>query len=244
MKLKKILYKSLRVAGIVALCIVGVIVAYALIGMGLSLIPVNCNAAPGGDVVIYLRNTGVHTDIVVPTRTERIDWSKIVPPDDISAKTADAYLAFGWGARAFYLNVRYWSEMLKPQVALIVLKPVFGMGGTALHTTYMPEPVEDADMRRLSLSSAQYDTLVEYLLSSGKRDESGAFIRIDHSGYDDSDAFYEGTGHYSPIFTCNTWANSALKTCGLKCCLWTFLPHPIFWKYPQTGQKDQPPLTK
>ena len=221
--------KVLRVVGKVALWIVAIPVAYALIGIVLSLIPVGGNAEPGGDVVVYLQNNGVHTDIVVPTRTERIDWSAIVPPADTSGKVAREYLAFGWGSQDFYLNVPEWSD-LTPGIAL---KAISGTGGTALHTTYKNEPVVGARCRRLSLSSTQYDALVQYILSSGKRNESGAFIRIVHNGYGQSDVFYEGTGRYSPVFTCNTWANSALKVCGQKWCLWTFLPHPIFWKYPQ-----------
>lgn len=224
--------KILRVAGKVSLWIVAVIVAYALVGTILSLIPVNGNAEPGGDVVVYLIRSDVHTDIVVPTRTERIDWSTVVPPGDTSDKVAREFLAFGWGSQDFYLNVPEWSD-LTPGIAI---KAISGTGGTALHTTYKNEPTVGAKCRRLSLSSAQYDALVQYILASGKRSELGAFMRIDHKGYNQSDAFYEGTGRYSPVFTCNTWANSALKVCGQKGCLWTFLPHPIFWKYPLENQ--------
>ena len=225
--------KVLRVAGKVALWIAAILVAYVLIGMILSLIPVNGDAVPGGDVVVYLEGYGVHTDIVVPTRTERIDWSTIVPPGDTSDKVAREYLAFGWGSKDFYLNVPGWSDLWKPKFALIALKAISGMGGTALHTIYEQKPVVGPGCRRLTLSSAQYDALVQYILSSGKRNESGAFIRIDCNLpiYGGASAFYEGTGRYSPVFTCNAWANSALKACGQKCCLWTFLPHPIFWKY-------------
>ena len=224
--------KVLRVAGKVALWIAAILVAYALIGMILSLIPVNGDAVPGGDVVVYLERNNVHTDIVVPTRTERIDWSAIVPPGDTSDKVAREYLAFGWGSQDFYFDVPTWGDLWKPKFALIALKAISGTGGTVLHTTYKNEPAVDTKCRRLSLSSAQYDALVKYILESGKRNESGAFIRIDHHGYEQSDAFYEGTRRYSPVFTCNTWANSALKASGQRCCLWTFLPHPIFWKCP------------
>lgn len=224
--------KVLCVTGKVALWFLAILVAYVAVGTILSLIPVNCNAVPGGDVVIYLQNNGAHTDIVVPTRTERIDWSGIAPPYDTSENVKRAYIAIGWGAQDFYLNVPEWKD-LTPSIAI---KAISGTGGTALHTTYKNEPAVGADCRRLTLSSSQYDALVQYILSSGKRSESGAFIRIDHKGYGQSDAFYEGTGRYSPAFTCNTWANSALKVCGQKCCLWTFLPHPIFWKYPLENQ--------
>ena len=127
--------KLIRLSGKIVLIFVGILLAYGLIGTGLSLIPVNGMAASGNDVVIYLDNNGVHTDIVVPTRTARFDWSAVVRPREARANRAEAYLAFGWGS------------------------------------------------------------------------------------------------HYSPLFTCNTWANAALKSCRQKCCLWTALQQPIFWKY-------------
>ena len=229
MAVKTKLKNALWIVAKVVLCLVALLVAYMLIGTALALIPVNGNVPSGADVIVYLDNNGVHTDIVVPTRTERIDWSTIVPPGDTSAKIAGAYLGFGWGSQDFYLNVPEWKDLTLG----IALKAISGTGGTALHTTYKREPVVDANCRRLSLSFTQYDALVEYILSSGKRNDAGGFVRIDHEGYDGSDAFYEGKGRYSPFFTCNTWANSALKTCGQKCCLWTALQQPIFWKYPQ-----------
>lgn len=227
-KMKMVLRLVLKIA----LWFVGLIVAYVLIGTILSLIPVNGNVVAGNDVVIYLDNNDVHTDIVVPTRTDRFDWSTIVPPDDTSSKSAAAYLAFGWGSQDFYLNVPNWKAL----TIGIALKAISGLGGTALHTTYEREPVLNSDCRKITLSAAQYDALVQYILSGGKRNEEGAFIHIDHPGYCASDAFYEGTGRYSPFHTCNTWANSALKSCGQKCCLWTALMQPIFWKYPQEGK--------
>lgn len=225
--------KVFRVVGIAALCVVGVAVAYAAIGLALSLIPVNGNAEPGGDVVVYLRHNGFHSDIVVPTKTDRIDWTAIVPPGDTTGKVAGEYVAFGWGSQDFYLNFPDWSDVLGHPLRTLCVGPraISGVGETALHTTYMFAPVEGDDCRRLSFSSEQYDTLVKYILESGKRNEVGCFVRIPHDGYRSNDAFYEGSGRYSPVFTCNTWVNSALKACGQKCCLWTFLPQPIFWKH-------------
>ena len=56
------------------------VVVYAVVGTLLSLATVNGQKDSGGDVVVYLVDRGVHTDIVVPTKTERIDWSKVAPP--------------------------------------------------------------------------------------------------------------------------------------------------------------------
>lgn len=86
MDLKTKWHKMLRMAVKVVLCIVALLVAYVFIGAILSLITVNGNATSGEDVVVYFDNNGVHTDIVVPTRTEWFDWSTIVPADDTSAK--------------------------------------------------------------------------------------------------------------------------------------------------------------
>lgn len=236
---KKTVLKALKVLGRIILKTVIVfaviLVSYALIGLILSLIPVNSSASPDGEVVVYLKRiNGFHVDIVMPTRTDRIDWSAIVPPGDTKNKQVYEYLAVGWGSRDFYLNVPDWKDVT-PGIAL---KAISGTGGTALHTRYENEPAEDEDCRRLMLSKDQYDALVEYVLSSGKRrgGGKGAFVRINHEGQVFTDAYYEGTGLYTPFYTCNTWVNSALKTCGQKCCLWTPIHHPIFWKYPLDRQ--------
>ena len=216
--------RSIRRAGIWLLLL---IVAYAVVGTLLSLVPVNRNVGSGGDVVIYLETNGVHTDIAMPTVTERIDWSKVVLPDDTVAKVKGEYLAFGWGSQDFYLNVPTWGDL----TIGVALKAISGTGGTSLHTRYENAPKEDNSCRRIVLSAEQYDALVKYVLASGKREGEGSFVRIEHDGYGRYDAFYVGTGRYSPFFTCNTWANSALKACGQKACLWTALQQPIFWKY-------------
>ena len=224
----KVLRLTARGVARVGLWFLLTVLAYAVVGTLLSLVPVNRQPPTGGDVVVYLRTNGAHTDIVVPTQTERIDWSKVAPPEDTASKRQWDYLAIGWGAQDFYLNVQEWKDL----TIGVALRAISGMGGTALHTVYVPEPSEDAKCRRLTLSATQYDKLVKYILESGKRDAAGAFVRVPHEGYDANDAFYVGVGRYSPIFTCNTWANSALKACDQKCCLWTALSPPIFWKYP------------
>lgn len=225
---RKVMRSITRWGAKITLAVLLAVVVYAIVGTLLSLVPVNCHPTPGSDVVVYLTNNGVHADIVVPTKTERIDWSKLVPPVDTKAGIQRDYLAFGWGSQDFYLNVPNWSD-LTPGIAL---RAISGMGGTTLHTRYTYKPTENSHCRRLMLSEAQYDSLVKYILASGKRNDAGAFVRIPHDGYGSDDMFYEGVGRYSPFFTCNTWANSALKSCGQKCCLWTAFSFPIFWKYP------------
>ena len=209
------------------LALLGVFVAYAVVGTLLSLVTVNRHPVSGGDVTVYLVDNGIHADIVVPVKEGCVDWSEVVPPGDTASGVRGSWLAFGWGSRDFYLNVPEWSD-LTPGVAI---RAISGTGGTALHATYCSEPIIGAGCRRLQLSAGQYDALVKYILAGGNRNAAGCFVRIPHNGYGWNDAFYEGNGRYSPFFTCNTWVNSALKACGQRCCLWTALSAPIFWKY-------------
>ena len=224
----KLISRIRIIVRVIGLAVLGTICVYALVGMILSLIPINRHPTAGDDVIVYLERSDVHTDIVVPTVTERIDWSTFAPPVDTKQAVKGEYISFGWGSRDFYLNVPTWNDLTLG----IALKAISGTGGTALHTWYENCPEESVNCRKLSLSSVQYDALVQYILASGKHNKDGGFVRIGHAGYGKTDAFYEGTGRYSPFFTCNTWANSALKACGQKACLWTALQQPIFWKYP------------
>ncbi len=45
----------------------------ALIG---SAIPVNKDQPQGGDITIYLRTNGVHTDFIFPVENEVMDWEQ------------------------------------------------------------------------------------------------------------------------------------------------------------------------
>ena len=67
--------------------------------------------------------------------------------------------------------------------------------------------------------------------SSFKTDSINNFELIPHAYYGNHDSFYEAKGNYSLFFTCNTWANNALKSAGLRTCLWTPFDKGIFYHY-------------
>lgn len=224
--------RCLRIVRNVFLWLLAIIVVYAVIGTLLSFVSLNRHPQSGADVVIYLETNGVHADIVVPTKTEFKDWSSIVRPEDTIGKRHGEYLAFGWGSKDFYLNVPTWNDL----TAKIAIRAVLGLNGTAIHTRYEDEPSEGADCRKIVISVKQYEALIAYIQASAQKSENGSLNVIAGKHYGSSDAFYEATGRYSPFFTCNTWANSALKACGQKACLWTAFQQPIFWKYPRAKQ--------
>ena len=181
------------------------------------------------EVSIYIMTNGVHTDIVVPTRTEQKDWSKEVKFSNIQSNdTTYQYLALGWGDKGFYLETPTWAE-LKPSIAF---KAATGLSSTAIHATYYKEMTINSTCKKIEISKNQYARLINYINQSIQSDQDGHWINIKtNANYSQTDAFYEAKGSYSLFHTCNTWANNGLKECGQKHCYWTPFDTGIFLNY-------------
>lgn len=202
---------------------------YVLTAFVLSRISVKEEVSAPDEIDIYLLTNGIHSDIVVPSITDQVNWfSKL---DHLGSKidtTSFNYLAFGWGDKGFYLNTPSWSE-LKASTAL---KATIGVSGTAIHATYYEKMVEDENCTKISISKEQYARLIQYLNSSFDLDSKGSFIQIETDATkSELDAFYEATGRYSLFNTCNSWTNKGLKASGQKACVWTAFQKPIFLQY-------------
>lgn len=221
--------KALKIVLKIFLVLFGLILIYLIAVFSLSKITVNQEKNTKPEVEIYILTNGVHTDIVMPTKNDQIDWSQQVK--FANTKAADStykYLAMGWGDKGFYLETPEWSD-LKASVAF---KAASGLSTTAIHATYYKSLREGADCKKMMISKEQYDRLIRYISQSFQKDASGNFLNIKTDAiYGKSDAFYEATGSYSLFHTCNTWANSALKASGQKCCYWTATDSGIFSKY-------------
>lgn len=207
---------------------------YLLFAFILSRITVNQDIEAPEEVEIYILTNGIHTDLVVPTHTDHINWFSEF---DFLERHMDMsmykHLAIGWGDKGFYLNTPSWSE-LKVSTAL---KACIGVSGTALHVTYYKEMHEGKSCRRLMVSDRDYVELIRYILNSIKKDQNNKAIRIITSANrGDLDAFYEAKGRYHIFNTCNTWANRGLKYARQKACLWTIFQEPIFMKYKIEGE--------
>lgn len=221
--------KALKIALKIFLVLFGLILIYLIAVFSLSKITVNQEKNTKPEVEIYILTNGVHTDIVMPTKNDQIDWSQQVK--FANTKAADStykYLAMGWGDKGFYLETPEWSD-LKASVAF---KAASGLSTTAIHATYYKSLREGADCKKMMISKEQYDRLIRYISQSFQKDAAGNFLNIKTDAiYGKTDAFYEATGSYSLFHTCNTWANSALKASGQKCCYWTATDSGIFSKY-------------
>lgn len=221
--------KVLKILGGITLTLVAFILIYSLSAYLLSRISLEAETTTQNDVVIYIKTNGVHTDIVVPVRTQQINWIDKIPFTNIQAKDTNfLYLGMGWGDKGFYLETPTWAD-LKASVAL---KAAIGLSTAAIHATYFKNITEDHSCKKIIVSHDQYERLIKYMMNSFQIDNNGRVIHIKTTAnYGTTDAFYEAKGSYSLFHTCNTWANNALKACGQKCCLWTPFDTGIFLNY-------------
>ncbi|MBX9450140.1 MAG: TIGR02117 family protein [Taibaiella sp.] len=181
-------------------------------------------------VEIFILTNGVHTDIVMPVSNELYDWSKVFPyRHTLSQDTDYPYVAVGWGDKGFYLETPEWKD-LKASVAF---KAAFALGTSAVHVTFYRQMETGKSCRPIRLTEMQYSRLVQYIDATLDKDEAGKPIHISTDAqYGDFDAFYEARGSYHLFFTCNTWVNDALKSCGQQACVWTIFDTGIFEKHP------------
>lgn len=210
--------------------LLGFIVIYLLLATAAAYIPVNKDQSEYKDqnLSVYILTNGVHTDIVMPYFNEVYDWrgtldSSLTP----GKRTSFKYVSFGWGDKGFYLQTPEWKD-LKASVAF---NAAFGLSESAMHVTYYDKMTPGDDCIEIKLNKAQYQTLCAFILKRFDQ-ENSQFVLIDtDQNYGLNDVFYEAKGKYSLFYSCNTWANNALKSAGLKASLFTLWDKGIFYHY-------------
>lgn len=221
--------KAFKILGKTLLGIVGFVIIYLLFAFVLSRIPVNSkDEDKTEDVTIYIKTNGVHTDIVVPIKTEFKDWSEKVQFAHIRSQDSTMqYIGFGWGDKGFYLNTPEWAD-LKFSTAF---NAAFYLGTSAMHATFYKQIRESESCVKINISKAEYQKLIAYIEDSFQHDADGNPILINATTYGQNDSFYEANRKYHLFYTCNTWANNALKRANQKAALWTPSDTGIFCHY-------------
>jgi len=226
--MKKRLRQVLRFTFRFVLAIIAFLVVYMLAVLIISRIPVNSDPVESDEVTIFINSNGVHTDIVVPVKNDVKDWSKEILY--VHTKSKDSimkYVAFGWGDKGFYLDTPEWSDLKASTAA----KAAFYLGTSAMHTRYYADLKEDDSCIKLTITKKDYESLVRYINDSFQFGEDKKVLWIANQSYGKYDAFYEGKGKYSLFYTCNTWANNALKAANQRAALWTVYEGGIFTHY-------------
>ncbi|WP_432671052.1 TIGR02117 family protein [Flavobacterium sp. SM2513] len=221
--------KTLRLLVKMILAVLIFVITYVFFALVIPYIPVNTkDVDPQEDVTVYIRTNGVHTDLVVPIKTEFKDWSESIKFSHIKSQDSTMqFIGFGWGDKGFYLDTPEWSD-LKFSTAFVA---AFGLGSSAMHSTFYKKINESKDCVKIKISAQEYNNLIAYIEEKFKRDENGKPILIDATTYGQNDSFYEAKGSYSFFYTCNTWANNGLKAMNQKAALWTPSDFGIFQHY-------------
>ena len=221
----KIIKKLLKYTAIFVLSLM----TYLLIVTLLSFVSVNEDFAENQkEIPIYILTNGVHTDVVLPLKSEHYDWTNQLKPEHTKAKDSTyQYAALGWGDKGFYLETPTWAD-LKTSTAL---KAASGLSSTAMHVTFYKDLKESNSCKKLQISSDNYKKLILFINESFQT-KSGEFLKIETDAvYGKHDVFYEANGSYSLFYTCNSWANQALKAPNQKAALWTISDSGIFRHY-------------
>jgi uncharacterized protein (TIGR02117 family) len=221
--------KTRRFLGKMILALLIFVVSYVFLVFAIPYIPVNSNVKnTAEEISIYIKTNGVHTDIVVPIKTEIKDWSEKIKFSQIKSQDATMqFIGFGWGDKGFYLNTPEWSD-LKFSTAFVA---AFGIGSSAMHATFYKQINENKSCVKIKISKEEYRKLIVYIEDNFKLDFNGNPIWIDATTYGVNDSFYEAKGAYTLFYTCNTWANNGLKAINQKAALWTATDRGIFQHY-------------
>ena len=205
------------------------LLTYLLIVTLLSFVSVNEDFAENHqEIPIYILTNGVHTDVVLPIKNEHYDWSNQLKFEHTKSKdTTYQYVALGWGDKGFYLETPTWAD-LKASTAL---KAATGLSSSAMHVTFYKHLKENKSCKKIQISLENYQNLIAFINKSFQI-KSRDFLKIETEAvYGKHDVFYEANGSYSLFYTCNSWANQALKAANQKAALWTISDSGIFRHY-------------
>lgn len=219
------IFKYLRKGGSFLFLLLLLYFIAAFIG---SLVRINRDEGIGEEEYkVFLMSNGIHTDIVLPIKTDIINWTEIVKPEHTISKNYTAYISFGWGDVEFYKNTPEWKDLS----FYSAINSLFLKSPAALHVTFIEDISQKENVISLKVSRQQYRDLANYIQTSFEYDNMGNTQPIPNLHYNNSDVFYRSKGSLNLFNTCNTWVNSALKNSGLRACLWTPFADGILYHY-------------
>lgn len=204
---KKLLKRALRIF-LILISIPFIYLAFALI---LTYISVQKKVEPIGELkTVYLSTNGVHLDIIIPRK--ELDQELL---NGLDTSQSVKYYSFGWGDENFYINTPTWGDLTFSNA----FKALFLESSSLMHVT-TKEKIS-TKWTKITIDKSNISLLNAYINNSFTKNKDGNIILLKNNGYTSKDNFYKGNGSYSCFKTCNSWANTAFKTSGLKACYWT-----------------------
>lgn len=209
------------------LAIPALYLAAALIG---SLVPVNRRwTEPAEGTIVYIAGNDIHSDLIMPVRSQGLDWAPLFPKSEFAAAPADArWIAFGSGEQRVYLNTPTWWD-ITPRTIWSALTG----GKRVMHVEYVPDPYYA--VRQIRLRPEEYRRLWATIRSDLVLDSRRRPKRFAHPGYGPADAFYGAKGRANAVRTCNVMVAHWLRLAGVKTSLWPPFINGLVWRYRRTS---------
>ncbi len=179
----------------------------------------------GKGIPIYIYNTGIHTDILVPAKTKIWDWQqylnlKLIANPSVSIN----YLAFGFGDRAYFLET-YTGTSLP---ITTTFKALFLPTPSAMRVLAYRNIPQQYEIKCVIITQSNYLMLMEFINDSFQFDAQGnrRSLTIDPNY---RVGFYAAKSSYSILRACNDWTAEALRLAGVKTPLWSGLSSSIMY---------------
>ncbi|NEP85481.1 MAG: DUF2459 domain-containing protein [Okeania sp. SIO2C2] len=176
-------------------------------------------------ISIYIYNSGIHTDILVPVRTK--NWNlqqhfnlKLIANPSIPIN----YLAFGLGDQAYFLETYTGTSL--PIVT--IFKAMFLPTPSAIRVLAYRNIPQQYEIKCVIITKSNYRRLIKFINNSFKLDAQGNKINLlVDSSY--GGGFYAAKGSYSILRACNDWTAEGMKLAGVKTPLWSGLSSSIMY---------------
>ncbi|MGB3512582.1 MAG: DUF2459 domain-containing protein [Microcoleaceae cyanobacterium] len=176
-------------------------------------------------IPIYIYNSGIHTDILVPVTTKIWDWQQhfnlnliVNPSDSIN------YLAFGFGDRAYFLET--YTGTSSP--IAITLKALFLPTPSAMRVLAYRNIPQQYEIKCVIITQSNYRKLMEFINDSFQFDAQSNRINLtidpNYGG-----GFYAAKGSYSILKGCNDWTAEGLRLAGVNTPVWSGLSSSIMY---------------
>ncbi|NEP43811.1 MAG: DUF2459 domain-containing protein [Okeania sp. SIO2H7] len=179
-----------------------------------------------GAIAIYVYNSGIHTDILVPVKTPLWNWQEPIDLKSIAADTDSIeYLAFGFGDRSYFLET---SGGELPKIST-TFNALFLPTPPAMRVLlYRDIPQNFTDIKCVVISNYNYLNLVKFIDNSFKTNSQNNKNIINKlPNY--RGGFYEAKGTYSILRACNDWTAEALRIAEVNTPVWSGLSSAIIW---------------
>lgn len=179
---------------------------YLLLCVGTALAPAQASDSHSAPpITVYIVANGWHAGLVVPAQAV----NGVLPALEKRFPTASHY-EIGWGDIGFY--------QAKDVTVGLALQAMFASKGAVMHVVAVPDVakfIQGSDVVPLCVDAASYQRMAALIANSFARTADGAPIAAGAGIYGDS-AFYQATGSYSLINTCNRWTATVLQAGGLE----------------------------